>query len=226
MMLLILIEMAMGFLFYPIALLQQINSILCPILQYLFFILHFICLVAAVIISLSSACNSGVKDGLKLLALFWLGLMCKDHIGAFTSFVVQYGGSYTVGDALILAAMETFANTVLAQGIAFLVQYFGLWFLILKNKKNEQISSKSPTPKGDALSLSTLVLVVVLAAFDLFAQGIDIIEFGESVFWDISIREYFTIVLGLIVTIVAACLAYVATGYLRAWIAAQLDKEQ
>lgn len=223
---LMLVELCMGFLFYPITLLQQMNSILCPILQYLFFILHFACLVMAVILSLSRAVRTNAPDGLKMLALFWLCLMMKDHIGATISYLVLYGGVYTFGEVLVLSAMETLANTVLAQGIAFLVEYFGLWLLFLKKKEKNEIALAPEASGKDPLSLCTLTLVILYALIDILTQIADIIAFGESNFWLVTTEEYISMAIGLVVTVVAAILAYLATGYVRTLLARHLDNEK
>jgi hypothetical protein len=222
---LILVELCMGFLFYPVTLLQQVNSPLCPVLQYLFFILHLTCMVVAVVISLSRAVQSKPSDGLKLLALFWLGLMMKDHIGATISYLVLYGGTYTVVDIFILSAMETAANTLFAQGIAFLIQYFGLWLLFLKKKEKCEIPIAPLANGRDPLSRATLTLVVLYAVVDILTQILDIVEFGESNFWLISTEEYISMAIGLVVTLVAALLAYMGAGYARTLLARRLDNE-
>ena len=219
------IELLMGFLFYPITLLQQTGSILCPILQYLFFILHFGCLVIAVIISLSRAASSKLTDGLKLLALFWLCLMMKDHIGATVSYLVLYSSSYTVGEILILSAMETAANTLFAQGFAFLVQYFGLWLLFLKKKEKDEIPLAPLANGKDPLSYATLLLVLLYGIEDLLAQLVEIVEFGESNFWLITTEEYISMAHGIVISVVAAILAYVGAGHVRALLARNLDNE-
>lgn len=216
-------ELAMGLLYYFVTLLQQVGSVWFLVLQHLFFTLHFVCLVLALVLALMRGHRMGAARGLLLLSLFHLALSLKDMVGNLVSNLVFLSGYYTVGESLLLALIDTLANTVFAQGIAFLVLYFGMWLLFLKKKQNQEIPLLPFSPKKDVLSLSAALIAGLLAVVDLVTRLVEFVDFGRSNFWLLTVGELLLGVLDLLMPLVAGILAYLAAWWMRKCLARHLS---
>ncbi len=205
-------EILLGVTYIGVLLSQEVGTVFSLFLQYIYRLLHTVCLVLGLTLALRSADGRRIYYGLGTVGLLLGALVIKDYLSNFYAAAVTEG--YYAGDALLIALPTTAMNTLLFTGLFLLAVYLLSYLFFFYMRPTD-------TPPRDIWSLDTshtlaaiCFLTCMIAVPDLIITFVQqIIFLVRDALWLPAPGEIVNMALDLILIPLFACLSYL-TAYL------------